>query len=208
MMALFMNEGIENERGRKVLQTLSEWKRRFSIGMHLRQLHNQSEGDVNYVFVVARIQSNGIYISRDGSDREGFIRFPQRSDIEFTEHGWIRLEKNHKIAEYVWMEEESSGETSIENVKELPSVVTVQDITSDHYGYLISVNEPNPMFPQRDIYLIEHRTWMREGRQVVGLVDKEWEKRGIRGTEYQYEEGTPCRVLRQFQRKRKKMGQS
>lgn len=82
--------------------------------------------------------------------------------------------------------------------------MTVAEITAEHYGWIIAVEDDHLGYVhEREIYLINHRSWEYQKQQKVGLTSKEFE-RNFRGTEYQYTAATPCRIVRQWEKPRRK----
>src|SRR6476469_1156625 len=104
-------------------------------------------------------------------------------------------------------------------------VETVADITNDHQGWMIQVYQP--MHTEDGRCLVRPhvtftlgkgftrgpsqgcvRQWTRpDGTKWVGLTDDETGP-GIVGTEHMYPAGTPCELLRQVTRTRKRRAQS
>jgi hypothetical protein len=81
--------------------------------------------------------------------------------------------------------------------------MTVADLTADHRGWMIRVEEPDPVFRHREFVLLSIRgPWTVDGVTRVGLLapaDPPWA-----GQEHIYPADTPCQVLRQVRRARKR----
>lgn len=88
-----------------MITTLAEWKRQFRIDGRIVQIWNKREGNVEHVFTITKIQSNGVFAKRQDSDQRGWIPFPKREEIKFTEQGWVRMEGEQELAEYMWWSE-------------------------------------------------------------------------------------------------------
>lgn len=87
------------------------------------------------------------------------------------------------------------------------SVTKVADLTDEHRGWLINVEEPYPV-RRRGFVLGKGfgsgvRRWKYEGVEMVGLTDDQ-RSPGIVGTERIYRADTPCELVRQIKRPRKK----
>lgn len=91
-----------------MVTTLSEWKRRLTVGTHIQQTWRkfQWEGTPR-IFEVSAVQTNGIWVIDPSIEapqqRRMWIPFPKRHEIEFTEQGWKRIEKGEPISEYMWL---------------------------------------------------------------------------------------------------------
>jgi len=95
------------------MHTLAEWKARLQPGAQIRQIWNSRKGNVHdAVFTVTQVQTNGVWGTKPGVERRLWLEFPKRTEIEFTEHGWSRLDGTHKIAEYVWVSEETQTQNA------------------------------------------------------------------------------------------------
>jgi hypothetical protein len=82
--------------------------------------------------------------------------------------------------------------------------MTVGEITEEHYGWIVAVDDSRPYTRPREIDLLSHRSWTYQGKDKVGLVDASSATGRIRGTEYHYPANTPCHVVRQWRKPRKK----
>lgn len=90
------------------------------------------------------------------------------------------------------------------------TVQTVADLTAEHHGWLIKVQDADPMLRSRTFVLGKGfgcgiRRWTRpDGTECVGLVDESEadKRRGIVGIERVYAPETPCVLLRQIKKRR------
>jgi hypothetical protein len=92
-------------------------------------------------------------------------------------------------------------------------VRTVADLAEAHHGWLIRVHEAiNPQIPCRTFVLGRGngsgvRRWTRpDGQDMVGLVDESDKRPGVVGTERTYQADTPCDLIRQVKKPRRKRG--
>lgn len=86
------------------MNTVAEFKARLQQpGTQIRQIWNQREHVVDRILTVVKVQSNGFYCTSPGLQNRGWIPFPKRVEITFTENGWIRLENGEKLSEYEWV---------------------------------------------------------------------------------------------------------
>lgn len=85
-----------------MITTLTEWKARLQPGTQIRQIRNAREGRVDKLFTIKKLQTNAVKFYPNG-----YIDFPKRADIEFTEKGWKRFEKGKLLSEYEWVEGEN-----------------------------------------------------------------------------------------------------
>jgi hypothetical protein len=72
--------------GEESVVTLKEWKARLQPGARFRQIRN-GRGECNHVLTVVKVQRNAMKVAPNN----GFIAFPKRDEIVFTENGWQRL---------------------------------------------------------------------------------------------------------------------
>lgn len=90
---------------------------------------------------------------------------------------------------------------------ELTAVSTVGNLTDEQRGWVIRVEEPAPLL-HRSFVLGKGfgsgvRRWTYEGVEMVGLTDDE-RSPGIVGTERIYRADTPCELVRQIKKPRRK----
>ena len=83
----------------------------------------------------------------------------------------------------------------------------VAEITDDHRGWLIQVEEPAPVL-RRSFVLGKGfgsgvRRWQHEGVEWVGLTD-DVRSPGVVGTERIYRADTPCALVRQVTKPRRR----
>jgi hypothetical protein len=91
-------------------------------------------------------------------------------------------------------------------------VTTVADLTDEHRGWLVKVDE----LPSDSLFPLRHRSfvlgkgfgsgvrrWEHEGVQMVGLTD-DVRSPGIVGTERAYPADTPCELVRQVKKPRRR----
>lgn len=84
-------------------KTIIGMKKRIQTGVQIQQTWNSLQGDVSHLYTVEKVQSNGFFSTRSGAEQRYWCSFPKRDEVEFTDSGWVRMEDNQKIAEYVWV---------------------------------------------------------------------------------------------------------
>jgi hypothetical protein len=87
------------------MKTLVEWKVRLYVGAQVKQTWNSREGNVEYLFTIDQVQSNGLWAKAEHIEpRRSWMEFPKRDFIVFTEDGWIKLDRNQTpMARYIWI---------------------------------------------------------------------------------------------------------
>lgn len=84
-------------------------------------------------------------------------------------------------------------------------VATVGDVTDEHRGWELRVDEPEPI--RRRFFILGKgfgsgvRRWTHEGVEYVGLTD-DVRSPGVVGTERIYRADTPCELVRQVKTRR------
>jgi hypothetical protein len=86
-------------------------------------------------------------------------------------------------------------------------VLTVADVTDEHRGWELRVDEPEPL--RRRYFVLGKgfgsgvRRWTHSGIEYVGLTD-DVRSLGVVGTERIYPADTPCELVRQVVKRRKR----
>lgn len=87
-----------------MIKTVTEWKKRFEVGTQFRQVWNHRQGNIDLLLTVTKVQTNGVFAKgpEDGLV-SGWIPFPVKANITFTEKGWTRLYSYQPVATYEWV---------------------------------------------------------------------------------------------------------
>jgi hypothetical protein len=86
----------------KPLTTLRELRERLQPGTHILQIWNGRDGTVSHMLTVTRIHTHKVETTCPDFPEPYWITFPNRASIVFTEGGWIRVNGDRKMAEYIW----------------------------------------------------------------------------------------------------------
>lgn len=126
------------------MKTLAELKAKLQPGTQIRQIMYRDR-DCDHLITITQVQTNGFWGTRPDMEKRGWMDFPKRKDILFTDNGFCRLESDKKLSEYVWVESEeeiqqlnrrqysigSEETTEVRDYNDYQEACAIQDRESD-----------------------------------------------------------------------------
>lgn len=83
------------------------------------------------------------------------------------------------------------------------SQMTVADLSREHAGWLVRIEDPDSPKGYRDVVAIGTRSWEYQGLSYVGVLTAEGQGDGWAGTERRYVASTQCEPIRPIKKTRK-----